>query len=100
MVVFSLGGVGSGRLQPSPPDQHQIGFRRDRLRGGLFVSLSQFHECPLLALSGHRLVRCTCLLLSQSGHVIGQTFSRWILKTRLVDIVEHEDGDDEIDYES
>ena len=25
-------------------------------------------ECPLLALSGHRLVRCTCLLLTQSGH--------------------------------
>jgi hypothetical protein len=24
--------------------------------------------CPLLALSGHRLVRCTCLLLTQSGH--------------------------------
>ena len=26
-------------------------------------------QCPLLALSGHRLVRCTCLLLTQSGHV-------------------------------
>jgi hypothetical protein len=25
-------------------------------------------ECPLLALSGHRLVRCTCLLLTQSGN--------------------------------
>jgi hypothetical protein len=25
-------------------------------------------ECPLLALGGHRLVRCTCLLLTQSGH--------------------------------
>ena len=25
-------------------------------------------RCPLLALSGHRLVRCTCLLLTQSGH--------------------------------
>ena len=25
-------------------------------------------QCPLLALSGHRLVRCTCLLLTQSGH--------------------------------
>ena len=25
-------------------------------------------ECPLLALSGHHLVRCTCLLLTQSGH--------------------------------
>ena len=25
-------------------------------------------KCPLLALSGHRLVRCTCLLLTQSGH--------------------------------
>ena len=25
-------------------------------------------ECPLLAHSGHRLVRCTCLLLTQSGH--------------------------------
>ena len=24
--------------------------------------------CPLLAQSGHRLVRCTCLLLTQSGH--------------------------------
>ena len=24
---------------------------------------------PLLALSGHRLVRCTCLLLTQSGHL-------------------------------
>ena len=26
------------------------------------------HQCPLLAHSGHRLVRCTCLLLTQSGH--------------------------------
>ena len=25
-------------------------------------------QCPLLALSGHRLVRCTCLLLTQSVH--------------------------------
>ena len=25
-------------------------------------------RCPLLALSGHRLVHCTCLLLAQSGH--------------------------------
>src|SRR4249920_1068616 len=25
-------------------------------------------SCPLLAHSGHRLVRCTCLLLTQSGH--------------------------------
>ncbi|MGC2156024.1 MAG: ABC transporter substrate binding protein, partial [Pseudolabrys sp.] len=25
-------------------------------------------QCPLLALSGHRLARCTCLLLTQSGH--------------------------------
>ena len=25
-------------------------------------------ECPVLALSGHRLVQCTCLLLTQSGH--------------------------------
>ena len=25
-------------------------------------------ECRLFALSGHRLVRCTCLLLTQSGH--------------------------------
>jgi hypothetical protein len=24
--------------------------------------------CPLLALSGHRLLHCTCLLLTQSGH--------------------------------
>ena len=24
-------------------------------------------SCPLLALSGHRLVRCTCPLLTQSG---------------------------------
>jgi hypothetical protein len=28
-------------------------------------------ECPLSALSGHRLVRCTCLLLPQSGHSKG-----------------------------
>jgi len=25
-------------------------------------------QCPLLALSGHPLVPCTCLLLTQSGH--------------------------------
>ena len=25
-------------------------------------------DCPLLALSGHRLVHCTCPLLAQSGH--------------------------------
>ena len=25
-------------------------------------------QCPLMALSGHRHVRCTCLLLTQSGH--------------------------------
>ena len=25
-------------------------------------------QCPLLAQSGHGLVRCTCLLLTQSGH--------------------------------
>ena len=25
-------------------------------------------RCPDMALSGHRLVRCTCLLLTQSGH--------------------------------
>ena len=30
----------------------------------------------------------------------GQTFSRRILKTRLVNMVEHEDGDDEIGYEN
>ena len=26
-------------------------------------------QCPLLALSGNAWVRCTCLLLTQSGHV-------------------------------
>ena len=26
-------------------------------------------RCPLLAQSGHGLVHCTCLLLTQSGHV-------------------------------
>jgi hypothetical protein len=26
------------------------------------------NECPLLALSGHGLLHCTCLLLTQSGH--------------------------------
>ena len=25
-------------------------------------------RCPLLALSGHDVLRCTCLLLTQSGH--------------------------------
>ena len=25
-------------------------------------------KCPLLALSGHPLVHCICLLLTQSGH--------------------------------
>ena len=25
-------------------------------------------ECPLLAQRGHQLVRCICLLLTQSGH--------------------------------
>ena len=25
-------------------------------------------QCPLLALSGHGVLRCTCLLLTQSGH--------------------------------
>ncbi len=27
-------------------------------------------KCPLLAQSGHGLVRCTCLLLTQSGQVV------------------------------
>jgi hypothetical protein len=26
-------------------------------------------QSPLLAQSGHRLVRCTCLLMTQSGHL-------------------------------
>ena len=30
-----------------------------------------FGQCPLLALSGHRLVHCTCLLLTQSGQGLG-----------------------------
>jgi hypothetical protein len=34
----------------------------------LFVREDPFRECPLLARSGHRLVHCTCLLLTQSGH--------------------------------
>ena len=37
---------------------------RSRRRGDRI----SFVRCPLLALSGHRLVRCTCLLLTQSGH--------------------------------
>jgi hypothetical protein len=32
------------------------------------LAFPQAPSCPLLALSRHRLVRCTCLLLTQSGH--------------------------------
>ena len=35
------------------------------------------HQCPLLALSGHWLVRCTCPLMTQSGHWIFATV--WVL---------------------
>jgi len=30
-------------------------------------------QCPLLAQSGHELVRCICLLVPQSGHLLAST---------------------------
>ena len=38
-----------------------IEFRRDR-RKAVFLFVGILSRCPLLALSGHELVRCTCLL--------------------------------------
>ena len=45
-------------------------FRRDHLFSQLVnnITSKKRAECPLMALSGHRLVRCICLLLTQSGH--------------------------------
>ena len=36
--------------------------------GGISFCGGHFAQCPLLALSGHACVRCTCLLLTQSRH--------------------------------
>ena len=33
-------------------------------------------RCPPLALSGHRFVRCTCLLLTQSGQLVDVSHER------------------------
>jgi hypothetical protein len=42
--------------------------RRSRKIGPNSFLRDAARPCPLMALSGHQLVRCTCLLLTQSGH--------------------------------
>ena len=46
---------------------------------------SRTDQCPLLALSGHAWVHCTCLLLTQRGHFHGSTGLAMLLSamTRL-----------------
>ena len=40
-------------------------------------------QCPLLALSGHQLLRCTCLLLTQSGHLVRPIRSHYFLLMKV-----------------
>jgi hypothetical protein len=37
----------------------------------MIANLRRPSKCPLLALSGHLCLHCTCLLLTQSGHPAG-----------------------------
>src|SRR4029077_4969739 len=47
----------------APPQKGNVGPDKGRSR----IAYS-FVSCPLLALGGHRLLRCTCPRLTQSGH--------------------------------
>ena len=55
-------------------------------RRGLVAYPGCLIRCPLLALSGPELVRCTCLLLTQSGHRCVR------LRRRLLQLERRDDG--------
>ena len=56
----------SGPDITTTPTSYIINSSRPRAASGPALVRRRKRECPLLALSGHRLVRCTCLFLTKA----------------------------------